>query len=359
MERRVGSGQWAVRSGLGGVMRTIDLRSDTVTKPTPEMLRAMIEAPVGDDVYGEDPTVNRLQDKAATIFGKEAGLFMPSGTMGNQVAIKLHTRPGQEVIVEERSHIYNYEMATMAAFSGCLPRILTGVDGHLRADQVEAALAPDIYYRARTGLVALENTHNMAGGTVLEPDEVAAIADIAHDRGIPVHLDGARIFNASVALKLPVAQLVKDCDSVMFCFSKGLSAPVGSMLLGSKEFIQEGWRVRKMMGGGMRQVGVLAAAALVALEQMTCRLSHDHENAQILAQGLAGCRGIRVDPSRVQTNIVIADLEHTDSTAFLAMLKERGVLAGATGSRQVRFVTHKDVGREDISAALAAIAECG
>jgi len=336
-------------------MRTIDLRSDTVTRPTPEMLRAMAEAPVGDDVYGEDPTVNRLQEQAAELFGKEAGLFVPTGTMGNQVAIKLHTRPGQEVIVEERSHIYNYEMATMAAFSGCLPRVLTGIDGHLTPEQVQSAIAPDIYYRARTGLIAIENTHNMAGGTVLRPEETAAIAGISHEHGIPVHLDGARIFNASVALKVPVAQLTKDCDSVMFCFSKGLSAPIGSMLLGSKEFILEGWRVRKMMGGGMRQVGVLAAAALVALEQMTCRLSQDHENAQILAQGLGRCEGIRVDPSKVQTNIVIADLEKTDSARFLGMLRERGVQAGATGPKQVRFVTHKDVGREDISAALRII----
>ena len=336
-------------------MRMIDLRSDTVTRPTPEMLRAMAEAAVGDDVYGEDPTVNRLQERAAELFGKEAGLFVPTGTMGNQVAIKLHTRPGQEVIVEERSHIYNYEMATMAAFSGCLPRVLPGNDGHLTAAQVESALAPDIYYRARTGLVALENTHNMAGGTVLGPEETAAIANLSHEHGIPVHLDGARIFNASVALKVPVEELTRQCDSVMFCFSKGLSAPIGSMLLGSKAFIQEGWRVRKMMGGGMRQVGVLAAAALVALEQMTCRLSQDHENAQILAQGLSRCDGIRVDPAKVQTNIVIADLERTDSATFLAMLRERGVQAGATGPKQVRFVTHKDVGREDISAALRII----
>lgn len=336
-------------------MRMIDLRSDTVTRPTPEMLRAMAEAAVGDDVYGEDPTVNRLQERAAELFGKEAGLFVPTGTMGNQVAIKLHTRPGQEVIVEERSHIYNYEMATMAAFSGCLPRVLPGNDGHLTAAQVESALAPDIYYRARTGLVALENTHNMAGGTVLGPEETAAIANLSHEHGIPVHLDGARIFNASVALKVPVEELTRQCDSVMFCFSKGLSAPIGSMLLGSKAFIQEGWRVRKMMGGGMRQVGVLAAAALVALEQMTCRLSQDHENAQILAQGISRCDGIRVDPAKVQTNIVIADLERTDSATFLAMLRERGVQAGATGPKQVRFVTHKDVGREDISAALRII----
>ncbi len=191
-------------------MRMIDLRSDTVTRPTPEMLRAMAEAAVGDDVYGEDPTVNRLQERAAELFGKEAGLFVPTGTMGNQVAIKLHTRPGQEVIVEERSHIYNYEMATMAAFSGCLPRVLPGNDGHLTAAQVESALAPDIYYRARTGLVALENTHNMAGGTVLGPEETAAIANLSHEHGIPVHLDGARIFNASVALKVPVEELTRQ-----------------------------------------------------------------------------------------------------------------------------------------------------
>jgi len=321
------------------------------------MRRAMASAEVGDDVYGEDPTVNRLQERAAEIFQKEAGLFMASGTMGNQVAVKLHTKPGQEVVVEERGHIYNYEMATMAALSGCLARPVRGENGHLKWSQIEAVLSPSVYYRARTGLVALENTHNMAGGTVTTRAETKDIADHAHQRGLPVHLDGARIFNAAVALNMSVADLTAECDSVMFCFSKGLSAPVGSMLLGKKEFIQEAWRVRKMLGGGMRQVGILAAAAMIALEKMTCRLYEDHENAKRLARALAGMKAFSIDPAKVETNILVVDLNGWTSGELLQGLKERGVLAGSTAPSQVRFVTHKDVSAADIDRAVTVIDE--
>jgi len=337
--------------------RIIDLRSDTVTTPTAEMRRAMANAEVGDDVYGEDPTVNRLQESAAEVFQKEAGLFMASGTMGNQVAVKLHTRLGEEVVVEERGHIYNYEMATMAALSGCLARPLRGDDGHLTWRQIEAVLSPPIYYRARTGLITLENTHNMAGGTVLTRAGTKEIVDHAHERGLPVHLDGARIFNAATALNMSVAELTAGCDSVMFCFSKGLAAPVGSMLLGKKEFIQEAWRVRKMLGGGMRQVGVLAAAAQIALDHMPCRLCEDHENARRLARALAGMPAFGIDPAKVETNILIANLKGWTSGELLQRLKERGVLAGSTGAAQVRFVTHKDVSTADIDKAVGVIAE--
>jgi len=321
------------------------------------MRRAMASAEVGDDVYGEDPTVDRLQERAAGIFQKEAGLFMASGTMGNQVAVKLHTKPGQEVVVEERGHIYNYEMATMAALSGCLARPVRGENGHLKWSQIEAVLSPSVYYRARTGLVALENTHNMAGGTVTTRAETKDIADHAHQRGLPVHLDGARIFNAAVALNMSVADLTAECDSVMFCFSKGLSAPVGSMLLGKKEFIQEAWRVRKMLGGGMRQVGILAAAAMIALEKMTCRLYEDHENAKRLARALAGMKAFSIDPAKVETNILVVDLNGWTSGELLQGLKERGVLAGSTAPSQVRFVTHKDVSAADIDRAVTVIDE--
>jgi threonine aldolase len=335
----------------------IDLRSDTVTVPTPAMRRAMAEAEVGDDVYREDPTVNRLQERAAEIFQKEAALFVPTGTMGNQIAVRLHTRPGQEVVVEERAHIFNYEMAALAALSGCLARPVQGQRGIVGWREIEPALAPDIYYRARTGLIALENTHNMAGGTVMSVEQTGEVCRHAHARGLPVHLDGARVFNAAAALEVTVADLTRECDSVMFCLSKGLSAPVGSILLGSGGFIEEAWRIRKLFGGGMRQVGVLAAAGLVALEQMPERLWEDHQNARFLAETLCRSGGFEIDMESVRTNIVVADLKKSDSSGFLACLREKGILAGATGPRQVRFVTHKDVSRQDLQLAAGRIEE--
>jgi threonine aldolase len=337
----------------------VDLRSDTVTRPTPAMRRAMAEAEVGDDVYGEDPTVNRLEQRAAEIFGREAAIFVPSGTMGNAIAIRLHTHHGQEVICEERGHVFNYEMATMAAFSGCLARPIYGEDGVLTWAEVKKRIAPKIYYRAQTGLISLENTHNMAGGTVYPPEIADEICDGAHEMGIPVHLDGARIFNAATALGRPVAEITRKFDSVMFCLSKGLGAPVGSMLVGSHVFIERARACRKMLGGGMRQVGVLAAAGLIALEQMPARLAEDHRNARFLAEGLARIRGIKIDPARVRTNILVFDVSGTGmNTAELSRrLAERNILMNGINPELMRLVTHMDVDRGGCERALAAITE--
>jgi threonine aldolase len=334
----------------------IDLRSDTVTKPTPAMRRAMAEAEVGDDVYGEDPTVNRLQELAAEIFDKEAALFVPTGSMGNQTAVKLHTKPGQEVVIEERGHIYNFEMATMAAFSGVLARLVHSKDGSgiLTWDEIAGAIhSNSAYYVAPTGLISLENSHNLAGGSLLTRDRTEDICARAHAMKIPVHVDGARIFNAATALGESVANLAKPADSVMFCLSKGLGAPVGSMLLGSRTFIDEARVVRKMLGGGMRQAGVLAAAGLVALQETPQRLPEDHANAKRLAEGLAELPGVKIDPEKVVTNIVIFDVSETGIAAdeICARLRERGVAASGFGS-SIRMVTHYDVSRADIEVAL-------
>ena len=339
--------------------RIIDLRSDTVTKPSAAMRRAMAEAEVGDDVYLEDPTVNRLQERAAAMFGREAGLFVPSGSMGNLVSIMAQTERGQEVICEAAGHIYNYEMASMAALAGVLPRVIPSSDGIMTWEQVAPAIREKSYARSQTALVALENTHNMAGGTVYPTRLTQAICDNAHEAGLKVHLDGARIFNAAAYLGQEVSEITRNCDSVQFCFSKGLGAPVGSMIVGAKAFIERCRVIRKMLGGGMRQVGVLAAAALVALEVGPKRLHVDHENAQILAQGLARLPRIRIQPENVQTNIVIYDVGETGLTAgqFLQQLSVRGVLGGPVDGRRVRMVTHVDVERSDIEQALGAIAE--
>jgi len=334
----------------------IDLRSDTVTKPTPAMRRAMAQAEVGDDVYGEDPTVNRLQDRAAEIFEKEAAIFVPTGSMGNQTAVKIHTRPGQEVVIEERGHIFNFEMATMAAFSGCVARPVKSRDGSgiLTWDEIAGAIhANTAYYVTPTGLIALENSHNLAGGSVLTRERTEDICARAHEKNLPVHLDGARIFNAATALGKTVASLARPADSVMFCLSKGLGAPVGSMLLGTRAFIDEARVIRKMLGGGMRQAGVLAAAGLIALEESPKRLHEDHANAKLLAEGLAALPGVKIDPEKVVTNIVIFDVAGTgmSADAICMRLKEQGVLASGFGS-SIRMVTHYDVSRSDIERAL-------
>src|SRR5437660_2647477 len=334
----------------------IDLRSDTVTKPTPAMRRAMADAEVGDDVYGEDPTVNRLQERAAEIFEKEAALFVPSGSMGNQIAVKLHTRPGQEVVIEERGHIFNFEMATMAAFSGCVARTVRTHDGSgiLNWEEIAGAIHHNsAYYVAPTGLIAIENSHNLAGGSVMTRARTEQICERAHALKLPVHLDGARIFNAATALGESVASLARPADSVMFCLSKGLGAPVGSMLLGTRAFIDEARVIRKMLGGGMRQAGVLAAAGLIALEESPKRLPEDHANAKRLAEGLAELPGMKIDPEKVVTNIVIFDVTETGQTAdaICAQLKDRGVLAAGFGS-SIRMVTHYDVSLADIETAL-------
>jgi threonine aldolase len=337
----------------------IDLRSDTVTKPSPEMRRAMAEAEVGDDVFIEDPTINKLQERAAAIFGREAGLFVPSGSMGNLTCILAQTRPGQEVICEESGHVYNYEMASMSAIAGVLPRIVTGEDGILSWEIVSKAIRPKIYYRPQTALVSLENTHNMAGGTVYPTTVAEEICDKAHDAGVRVHLDGARIFNAATYLGEDVAQMTRKFDSVQFCLSKGLGAPVGSMIVGTREFIERSRSIRKMLGGGMRQAGVLAAAGLIALEKGPKRLQIDHDNAKILATELAAIPGITLDSKKVRTNIVIFDLKKSgwSSANFLQALAKRNVLAVPVDSEKVRMVTHLDVDRAAVEKAAVAVRE--
>lgn len=340
-------------------MGFIDLRSDTVTRPTPEMRRAMAEAEVGDDVYGEDPTVNRLERRAAEIFGKQAALFVPSGTMGNTIAIKLHTTHGQEVICEARAHVMDYELAMMAWFSGCLARPVFAPDGVLRWEHIEPRIRRHSPFWAPTSLIVLENTHNMAGGVVTPKEVMDEICDRAHELGIKVHLDGARIFNAATYLGVSVRALCEKCDTVMFCLSKGLGAPVGSMLVGSAEDIARARLYRKRLGGGMRQVGVLAAAGLIALEKMPHRLQEDHQNARLLAEELADAPGIRLDPPRPQTNIVILDIGETglSSEEFCTRLRQRGVLASAAGPNRIRLVTHFDVDREACRMAAGIIRE--
>jgi len=337
----------------------IDLRSDTVTKPSPEMRRAMAEAEVGDDVFLEDPTINRLQDRAAHIFGREAALFVPSGSMGNLTCIIAQTRPGQEIICEEAGHIYNYEMASMSAIAGVLPRIVTGQDGILSWETISKAIRPKVYYRPQTALISLENTHNMAGGTVYPTKLALEICDKAHDLGIPVHLDGARIFNAATYLGEDVAEMTKKFDSVQFCLSKGLGAPVGSLIVGSRVFIERCRSIRKMLGGGMRQAGVLAAAGLVALEKGPRRLQIDHDNAKFLATQLAGIPGITLDPAKVQTNIVIFDLKKSGSSSadFLQALAKRNVLAVPVDNERVRMVAHLDVDRTGVETAANSVRE--
>jgi len=323
------------------------------------MRRAMAEAEVGDDVFLEDPTINRLQDRAAHIFGREAALFVPSGSMGNLTCIIAQTRPGQEIICEEAGHVYNYEMASMSAIAGVLPRIVTGQDGILSWETISKAIRPKIYYRPQTALISLENTHNMAGGTVYPTKLALEICDKAHDLGIPVHLDGARIFNAATYLGEDVAEMTKKFDSVQFCLSKGLGAPVGSLIVGSRVFIERCRSIRKMLGGGMRQAGVLAAAGLVALEKGPRRLQIDHDNAKFLATQLAGIPGITLDPAKVQTNIVIFDLKKSGSSSadFLQALAKRNVLAVPVDNERVRMVAHLDVDRTGIETAANSVRE--
>ena len=331
----------------------IDLRSDTVTKPSPEMRKAMAEAEVGDDVFIEDHTVNRLQNRAGEIFRREAALFVPSGTMGNLTCILAQTRPGQEVICEEAGHIYNYEMASMSAVAGVLPRVVRGEQGILTWDIVSKVIRPHIYYRPQTALISLENTHNMAGGTVYPTKQAHEICDKAHDAGISIHLDGARVFNAATYLNEDVAEMTKKFDSIQFCLSKGLGAPVGSMIVGSRDFIERCRSLRKMLGGGMRQVGVLAAAGLVALDNGPKRLHVDHENAKFLANELASVPGITLNPTKVQTNIVIFDVRKSGRSSgdILKTLAQRGVLAVPVDNDKIRMVTHLDVERNAVEKA--------
>jgi threonine aldolase len=339
--------------------KLIDLRSDTVTKPSAAMRRAMAEAEVGDDVFMEDPTVNRLQARAAEIFGREAALFVPSGSMGNLICLLAHARPGQEVICEENAHIYTNEMASMAGVAGLLPRLIPTEDGIMSWEQVGRMIRPKMYARAQTALVCVENTHNLAGGTVYPTRLAHEICDRSHEAGLAVHLDGSRIFNAAAFLGEDVREMTRKFDSIQFCLSKGLGAPVGSMIAGSAAFIEHCRPIRKMLGGGMRQAGVIAAAGLIALENGPKRLHIDHDNAKFLAEKLARMPGIRLGPAKVQTNIVIFDVRETglSSAEFLAELKRRSVLGVPLDQENIRLVTHLDVDRSAVEKAATTIRE--
>jgi threonine aldolase len=337
----------------------IDLRSDTVTKPSKKMRAAMAAADVGDDVFGDDPTVNRLQERCAGIFEKEAALFVPSGCMGNEIAVKLHTRPGQEMIIEDRGHVLNYEVGAAAVISGVTIRPVKSSDssGHLTWDEISPALKIDpSYFQSSTGLICLENTHNFAGGSVMTAADCTEVCSRAHAVDLPVHMDGARIFNAAVALNTSVANLTRYCDSVMFTLSKGLGAPIGSILLGSRSFIREARVWRKRLGGGMRQVGILAAAGLIALEEGPQRLHEDHANAKRLAEGLAEIDGIAIDVDKVSTNIVIFDVSGTGKSPdeITENLANEGILAMGFGT-QIRMVTHLDNSTRDIDRTIEAM----
>jgi threonine aldolase len=337
----------------------IDLRSDTVTQPTPAMREAIYRAEVGDDVMGEDPTVNRLEELAAERMGKPAALFVASGTMGNLAALLTHCQRGDEVILGDLAHTFLYEAGGISALGGIHPRTLPNQpDGTLRLDQIAAAVRPDDAHFPRSRLVALENTHNRCGGVAIPPDYFAAVRQIADRNGLLVHLDGARIFNAAVALSVDPREITQHVDSVTFCLSKGLSAPVGSLLCGDLDFIYRAHRVRKMLGGGMRQAGVLAAAGIVALEQMVDRLAEDHVRARRLAAGIAAIPGFSIDLERVQTNIVYFDLApgvELTGPQVAGRLRERDVLIGYASGRGFRAVTHCWIDDDGIDAALAAL----
>ena len=352
---------YEARAGALASQTHVDLRSDTVTHPTPAMREAMYRAEVGDDVYGEDPTVNRLEALAAEKVGKDAAIFVPSGTMGNAIAILTHCRRGDEILMGDRSHTYLYEVGGAARLNGSPVRpIPTLPDGTLdRAKLAQSFLGGDVH-EARTGLLCIENTHNMCGGRVLAPETLAALAAPARSRGLPVHMDGARVFNAAVALGLPVAALTGEVDSVQFCLSKGLSAPVGSILAGSHDFIAEARRIRKLLGGGMRQAGIIAAAGVVALTEMIDRLAEDHTNARRLAEGLANIAGIAIEPETVETNILFfgvrgGDGQPGDVEPLVAAAAAAGVLFSGGDDGRIRAVTHYGISAEDIDRALLAV----
>lgn len=331
----------------------IDLRSDTVTRPTPGMRAAMANAEVGDDVFNEDPTIHRLQDKVAELLGKEAALFVPSGTMSNQICIKTHTQPGDEMLCESTCHVYTWEAGAPAALSGVTCRTIPGDFGVLDLSQLRDKIRPSNEHYARTRLVSLENTHNRGGGRVYPLEKIKAISTWAHENGLLMHLDGARLWNASVATGIPLDEWAAHFDSISVCFSKGLGAPVGSALAGSKEFVQKARRVRKLFGGGTRQGGVIAAAALYAIEHHFERLSEDHAHAQILADAVRNTRGLRLDPPHVETNLVWVEVEPELGLAkdVIAKLREWGLLVASTGPTVMRMCTHLDVSREQVERA--------
>lgn len=332
----------------------IDLRSDTITQPTLAMRAAMAQAEVGDDVFGDDPTVQRLEARVAEVLGKEAAVFVPSGTMANQLAVRTHTEPGDEILVEANAHIYFYEAGGPAALAGVMCRCLPGVRGIFTAADVEAALRPLDQHFPVTKLVCLENTHNRGGGSIWPLERIKEVAAVARQHGLRLHLDGARLWNASAATGISEREYAAHFDSVSVCFSKGLGAPIGSALCGSSVFIQRARRFRKMLGGGMRQAGIIAAGALLALEQHRARLAEDHANARALAQGLASLPGIQLDPATVQTNIVLMRVTGAPVAALVRRLNEAGVRVLATGPDTIRAVTNLMVTREDISVAVEA-----
>lgn len=338
-------------------MAFIDLRSDTVTKPTPEMYIAMASAEVGDDVYDDDPTVNKLEAMAAEMLGKEAAIFVPSGTMGNLIAVLTHTKPGQEMILEEKSHIFQYEVANVARVAGVQTRPLGGPRGQIPVECIEEAIRGENVHFPETGLIAIENTHNIYGGAVLPLEYMRQVAELAKNKNLPVHLDGARVFNAAVTLGTDVKNIAKHADSIMFCLSKGLASPVGSMLVGTRSFVNQARKHRKMLGGGLRQAGILAACGIVSLEKMVDRLQEDHENAKYLATALLESGFFITQPEAVKTNIVNAVLDCDRCNAFELsyLMAEQGVLTGARSKRHFRFVTHKDVTRDNVEKAVEVI----
>jgi len=328
------------------VMKRIDLRSDTVTLPTEEMMKAIESAELGDDVYEEDQTVNRLQELAAKKTGKEAALLVTSGTQANLVSQLALTQRGQEIIVERDCHMYYYEVGGMSAIAGLIPRTIEGTMGYLEPEKIEREIREkDIHYPP-TGLICLENTHNRAGGTVITPKQMEAVHNLAKSHGLPLYVDGARIFNAAVALHTDVKNF--RCDAMMFCLSKGLSAPIGSLICGSNEFIERARKLRKMLGGGMRQAGIIAACGIVAIEKMVDRLADDHRNAMILAEELNAMDGISVDMSRVQTNMVYFDVSGLGVKDFICEMSKKGVLFSHREGSVVRAVTHRGIEREDV-----------
>ncbi|MGP4076326.1 low-specificity L-threonine aldolase [Halobacillus sp. K22] len=337
----------------------IDLRSDTVTKPTRAMREVAFKAEVGDDVYEEDPTVKKLENRAAEITGKEAALFVTSGTQGNQISVLTHCSPGDEVLMEASAHLFLYEGASMSALAGVQPRTLQGKRGAMNPHDVKAAIRPDDIHFPETGLICLENSHNKAGGAILPLENMQEIYQMAQESGIPVHLDGARIFNASVAAGVSIKEYAEQTTTIQFCLSKGLGAPVGSMIAGSEDFIRKARKWRKRLGGGLRQVGMIAAPGLVALNEMVERLAEDHEHAQQLAEGLGNIKGLEIE-NNVDTNIILVNVEGRGKTSheFLEELKSKGVLAVPFGPHTVRFVTHYDVSRENIDHVIERVNQC-
>lgn len=339
-------------------MRIIDLRSDTVTLPTDEMREAMAYAEVGDDVHGEDPSINRLEQLSSEVFGKEAALFLPSGTMGNQIAIMTHTNKGDEIIVEEQSHIFLFEVGAAASLSGVQIKTIKGKNGVMKPNEIERNIRSEDIHEPRTSLICIENTHNRAGGTIIPLNIMEATKEIGKKYNIPIHLDGARVFNAAATLGVEVKEIAKHVDTVMFCLSKGLCAPVGSVLLGTKEWIEKARRNRKMLGGGMRQAGILAAAGLVALEKMTDRLKEDHANAKLLAEGLNEIPLLEIDMETVQTNMVYINYKNTGLTEkqMISEFDKYGIKVDPEHP-QIRMVTHHGISREDIDYTVKAAKE--